>query len=215
MKFMIFPRAVPAPPMGGKGVGRPRRWLPVAGAMPSSPDAASPIAPIMARRILIVGGSGAGKSRLALRLGARLGLAVHHADAICYDRARGPARRAAFDAIAAQESWIVDCNAASLYDRLFDRAELVIHLDIRRRRRIVNWMLRHIRYMGRLGRPGVHPARREPIGLGNFHIPWFYHVRTAPKLQRKLARRRAKVVRISSYRQLDGLVERLEVPRGA
>jgi len=213
MKFTITPRAALALPMPGKAAGILRR-------RPQDTEAERPdLGPVIAhpapRRIMIVGGSGAGKSRLALRLAKRLGLPLHHADALCYEHLPGAGRQAALGAIAAQDSWILDSNSASLYDHLFDRAELVIHLDIRRRRRIFNWMLRHIRYMGRRGRPGVHPARREPIGLRNFHIPWFYHVRTAPKLQRKLARRRAKVVRISSYRQLDGLVARVEVPRGA
>ena len=86
------------------------------------------------RRVVILGNSGSGKSRLARALGVRLGLPVVHLDPLYYgpDWAHGDAevfRRRVRDALAG-EAWIVDGAFLALVgDLTLPRAELVVWLQ--------------------------------------------------------------------------------------
>lgn len=85
------------------------------------------------KRIVIVGISGAGKSTLAKRLAEKLGLPLHHVDAI-FHLPGWVARpkevvRAECDALAAQEAWVAEGMFKGVTKGLRDRAELIVFLD--------------------------------------------------------------------------------------
>lgn len=78
------------------------------------------------RRVVIVGNAGVGKSMLAREVGQRLGLPVHHLDALFWKPGWVEANRAAFtaqvDAIAAGDRWITDGNYSRTFPARFRRA---------------------------------------------------------------------------------------------
>ncbi|QIY79289.1 hypothetical protein [Chromobacterium violaceum] len=82
-------------------------------------------------RVLIVGGSGAGKSMLATRLAAVSGVPLAELDAWFWGP--GWTRREVFSvevaALAAQPRWVAEGSYASALRTLLPRAELVVWLD--------------------------------------------------------------------------------------
>ena len=87
-----------------------------------------------ARRVQIVGGSGAGKSQLAQRLGKILNLPVHHLDEIAIDQASRRHRtsadcRTAAREIAAGASWIAEGIYVDWAGDLFRTADVIVWLD--------------------------------------------------------------------------------------
>lgn len=86
------------------------------------------------KRISIIGNGGAGKSTLALALGRRSGIPVHHLDQVIWKpnwRAI-PERqfRHAHDNLVAEESWIIEGVGydSTIADR-FDRSDAIVYLD--------------------------------------------------------------------------------------
>ena len=87
-----------------------------------------------ARRVQIVGGSGAGKSQLAQRLGKILTLPVHHLDEIAIEQVSRRHRpsadcRAAAREIATGGSWIAEGIYADWAVDLFSSADIIVWLD--------------------------------------------------------------------------------------
>jgi len=93
-----------------------------------------PPAPALApRRIMVLGGAGAGKSTLARTLGAHFGLPVIHLDRLRYDPGWTLVDPALFSDrladVAATEAWVVDGTYGESRARLMPRAELILWLD--------------------------------------------------------------------------------------
>ena len=84
-------------------------------------------------RIAILGGGGAGKSTLARRIGASLGLPVVHLDRVVFgpgwSRVETSVARANLAEMIASGSWVVEGSYAELADMTLPRADLVIWLD--------------------------------------------------------------------------------------
>jgi hypothetical protein len=111
------------------------------------------------RRILIVGCPGAGKTRLAARLGERLSLPVHHLDDLYWQEGwtatPEPQWTEILTALCEDSSWIIDGNyAASLSIRLV-RADMVILMDPGPWACLAG-------YLTRLARDQVTPRHRLP-----------------------------------------------------
>ena len=115
-----------------------------------------------ARRVLVYGVTGSGKSTAALAIGARLGLPVHLADEeFCWLPGwvqRPAAEMRALVAVAASEpAWVFDTAYESFRDLVEPRADVVIGLDYPR------WIS-----LGRLlRRTLVRAVDRRPICNGN------------------------------------------------
>lgn len=106
------------------------------------------------RRVMIIGGAGAGKSTLAQRLGDLTGLPVVHIDPMYWkpewierdiEEARQMVRIAA-----GEESWIFDGNNSSTFNDRLARADTVIFLDISTIRRLFRVLRRTIRGYGQV-----------------------------------------------------------------
>ncbi|MCP2354189.1 adenylate kinase family enzyme [Nonomuraea thailandensis] len=86
------------------------------------------------RRIAVLGCGGSGKTVLANRLGAALGIPVTHLDALYYDDTWTPLPQEEFArrqrSLVARESWIADGNYASTLPIRLAAADTVIFLDL-------------------------------------------------------------------------------------
>jgi adenylate kinase family enzyme len=102
------------------------------------------------RRIVVIGPLGAGKSTLAMELGRRLGLPVHHLDQLYWGDswARTPEAewQAVLDGLTDGDAWIIDGNFTSSLPQRLAAADAVVYLDVPRltstiratRRRVVH-----------------------------------------------------------------------------
>lgn len=87
------------------------------------------------RRILVSGISASGKSTLARQVSERLGVPYHELDALHHGPGwvRRPAFEADVEAFSADDRWVTDDQYhAFLGDLLWERAELVVWLDLPR-----------------------------------------------------------------------------------
>ena len=119
-----------------------------------------------ARRVLLFGVTGSGKSTAALAVGARLGLPVHLADEefgwLPGWVQRPAAEMRALAAIAASEpSWVFDTTYNSFRDLVERRADVIIGLDYPRWLSLA-WLLR---------RTLIRAIDRQPICNGNVETP--------------------------------------------
>ncbi|WP_420010701.1 AAA family ATPase [Tateyamaria sp.] len=85
-------------------------------------------------RVMIVGGSGSGKSSLARALGDCTGLPVHHMDRIHWMPGWQMRPRAAREAMALEveraDAWIFEGGFSTTYDHRLSRADTFIWLDL-------------------------------------------------------------------------------------
>lgn len=119
----------------------------------------------MVRRVCVIGCCGAGKTVLADRLGARLGLPVMHLDGHYWlpgwRRPDADVWRQRVEALATSESWVLDGNYAGTLDVRLPRADLVVVVDYPRR----ICMARVLRRWARLhGKPYAAPGCPERTG---------------------------------------------------
>ena len=86
-----------------------------------------------ARRILVYGVTGSGKSTAALRIGAALGRPATLADELAWrpgwDLMPEDEQRVLFGKIIAGDTWVLDTAYSSWLEPALDRAELVVGLD--------------------------------------------------------------------------------------
>ncbi len=91
----------------------------------------------MADRIAVHGASGSGKTRLATELAERMGAARIELDAIFHQAGWTPlgtdAFRAEVERAVAGDSWVVDGNYRQVRDLVWERADLIVVLDLPRR----------------------------------------------------------------------------------
>ncbi len=85
-------------------------------------------------RIHIIGGPASGKTTLARRLGAGLGLPVYHLDTVCYEgplyvRRHLQMRLADVSRIASEAAWITEGTHIWWTDELLRQAEIILWLD--------------------------------------------------------------------------------------
>lgn len=132
-------------------------------------------------KIHIIGGPGSGKTTLARQISRRLNIRCYDLDEIAYEGGSGPQRSletrlADISRIAAQESWITEGVFLGWTRELFEKAEVIVWLNLPWR--VARWRIfsRHLK--AELRRNNRHPGWRN---LYNF-TKWCasYYSDTAP-----------------------------------
>ncbi len=121
------------------------------------------------RRVMVVGGAGAGKSTLASQLGAITGLPVIHIDPMYWkpgwvQREVAETHAMIREAIR-QESWIFDGNGTSTFTERLARADTLIFLDVSTPLRLWRVLKRTVRNHGRV-RPDMQQGCPERFDFG-------------------------------------------------
>lgn len=152
--------------------------------MESVPDLAQ-----LGRRIMIMGPSNAGKSTLAVALGERLSIAVHHLDIFRHrpqtdwqQRSDAEFRALHDDAIAGDE-WIIEGNYTALLPQRLARATGIVVLDDTLLRRYARYFRRSL-LLGT--RAGALPGGNDGIKWSMIH--WLWHTRHASRRMRDVAK---------------------------
>jgi adenylate kinase family enzyme len=140
------------------------------------------------QRILVIGASGTGKSTLARRMGAKLGLPVIHLDQHYWSRGwtapEAEDWRHRVEGLAAREAWVMDGNYSGTFDLRLPRAQAIVWLDLPRwlyfPRAVKRTLVNYGRERGDLG-PGC-PERLDLDFL--FGWVWTYPSRSRPRTLR-------------------------------
>ncbi|MEM1130356.1 MAG: hypothetical protein AAGH83_07510 [Pseudomonadota bacterium] len=161
------------------------------------------------KRVMILGGPGAGKSTLARDLGARTGLPVYHMDHIHHLPGWGARpldeKVAMAHAIEAREEWIFEGGLSRTYPERMARADTLVVLDFPVGLRLWRVTRRWWKYRGKV-RPDMAPGcpeqlppdflwyivrtrrsgRARRLALGRAH-PGFVHLTSSRAVARWLA----------------------------
>lgn len=144
-----------------------------------------------ARRLLVYGVTGSGKSVAARRIAERLGLPCHLADELTWEAGWTPVdqdeQRRRFTAIAEQESWVLDTAYGAWLDVILLRADLIVGLDYPRwfsLRRLVRRTAARVIDKGPICNGNVETVRAT---LGTNSILWWHFRSFARKRSRMQA----------------------------
>ena len=132
------------------------------------------------KRILVLGPTGAGKSTLARRIGARLDLPVVHLDTFNWNpgwiQSEASRFREQLAEAAAGDAWVMDGNYTAHLDLRLPRTEAVIWLDLPRYVYYPRAVWRSIRNYGR-ERDDLGPGCPEQFDL-SFLTDWVWNYKT-------------------------------------
>jgi adenylate kinase family enzyme len=170
------------------------------------------------RRILIAGVTGVGKTTLAARVGVILDIPHTEIDALYHGPGWVP--RAAFesdvDAFTREPAWVTEWQYSQVRPLLAGRADLLVWLDLPARVALWRLVVRTVRRRRKrveLWNGNVEPPLTRML-VDRDHIIW-WGLRTQRRLKRlvpRLAREypHLRIVRLSSQRETDAWLERLE-----
>jgi adenylate kinase family enzyme len=152
--------------------------------MASAPD------PSM-RRVLVIGSPGAGKSTLATRLAARLGVPVHYLDLHHWEPGwhyRDAAdARARVRALTDTPAWVMEGNFAETFDLRMPRADTLVWLDYPRATCIRRILTRTIKDYGKQ-RADLPEGCPETFDAAVFRFAWRFPAESRPQISASLAR---------------------------
>jgi len=166
----------------------------------------------LGRRIAVIGCGGAGKTTLALELGARLKLPVHHLDRLYWGPGWTPVPRDEFirleKQIRALPEWILDGNYGSTMASRLEAADTILFLDLPTGTCLWGAVRRYFRYLGR-SRPDMTDGNTESIDFEYLtYILTFRRLRR-PGIRDRLARLPASksVVVLTSRNQVRSFLD--------
>ncbi|MBR1086220.1 AAA family ATPase [Bradyrhizobium manausense] len=160
------------------------------------------------RRIIVVGSQGSGKTRLARRLGRKLGLPVIHLDVLYWRPGWTPSDTSSFRARVAEaiasDAWIVDGSFSGLaFDLTLAHAELLVVIE--RPRWLCQWrILWRSAFHRDTARPDLPAGCPEQFDWKLMREAWRYDVERAPVIEAERIRYNAgvPVVRLRSDRDI-------------
>lgn len=157
------------------------------------------------KRILIIGCCGAGKTTLALELGNRLKIPVHHLDQLWWLPGWKEDSPENFDAklagILKEDRWIIDGNYNRTLPERLKYADTVIFLDYSRLRCIHQVLKRTLRFHG-TARADMTPGCPERFDREFLRYVWHYNRDMRPRVECALKDFPGNVFRFKSPRQV-------------
>lgn len=177
-------------------------------------EGSDPTELLAARRWLIVGASGTGKSTLATELSRVLGLAVVHLDSHFWKDGWVETPNEEFDGIVtrlcAADEWIMDGNYSRTLHLRLPRAQVVVLLDLPTPVALWGIYRRALLFRGR-SRPDLPDGCPEQWPDAEF-VRWVvtYRARSRPKVLRRIAEApHVRLVRLRSRREIRRFMDRL------
>ncbi|HIP22974.1 MAG TPA: hypothetical protein EYG79_05185 [Rhodobacteraceae bacterium] len=164
---------------------------------------------------MIIGGHGAGKTTLALRLGKATGLPVIHIDKSYYFprwKLR-PLREALaeLEAYTESEAWIMDGDDFRSFAPRLKRADMIVYLHVSTVKRIVRYAKRAIKSFGK-PRVDLPDGCKGKLGLNGLKwVVFGYPLKMRPEMHRAMAEMASKipVVHVRSEADIQMLEARL------
>lgn len=153
----------------------------------------------VARRILVVGPCGAGKSTFAKQLASLRGLPLWHMDRVHWRPGWVPIEEAAFaeevQAIVEREAWVIDGTYASSLMQRLGHTQLVVHLDYPRSVYMLRLFKRLVQNAGRT-RPDMAPGCPERLSFDFLRYAWLFRNTQRLQLVRAINHSRVLELRI-------------------
>lgn len=144
---------------------------------------------ILAKRIMVIGCGGAGKSTFARKLASVLDLPVLHLDAFYWRPGWIEPPPAEWEEtvrnLASREAWVMDGNYGGTMDLRLARAEVVVFMDFSRTACLWGVVKRRFRFAGR-SRPDMAPGCPERLDRRFVKYIWNYRKTRRPGVLRKL-----------------------------
>lgn len=173
--------------------------------------------PSPAQRIVVAGTSGSGKTTLAGAIARRLDIPHVEIDALFHGPGwtPRPTFEADVEAFIARPAWVTEWQYSMVRDRVADRAELMVWLDLPRAvvmRQVITRTLdrrwhQRVLWNGNI-EPGLHTFFTDPQHI--VHWAWRTHPRTAQRMAALAARRpELPIVRLTSHAQAAAWLRRL------
>ena len=129
-------------------------------------------------RIMIIGCSGSGKSRLALELKEKLGLPVVHLDQLWHKNGWQHISREDFDSRLAlamnMDRWIIDGNYSRTIPQRLSQCDTIIYLDFERWECLLGVTERVLRYRGKV-RPDMADGCPERFDWEFIKFVWNFN----------------------------------------
>lgn len=137
------------------------------------------------QRIMVIGGSGAGKSTFALKLAAHTGLPLYHLDREFWraDWTEPSAQewRERVSHLAGLDHWIMEGTYINTFDVRLPRADLVLWFDFPRHVCLYRVIRRVLHYHGQV-RPDLAPGCPERFDLGFLKFVWTFNDHYRPRI---------------------------------
>lgn len=169
------------------------------------------------RRIAVIGCSGAGKSRLAKELAARLGVPAIHLDARYWRPGWVETPADEWEAkqpeLFAGDAWVADGNFHGTLRHRTARADTVVFLDFPRRTCLLGVFGRLLRQHGQV-RSDMAPGCPERLDFEFLHWVWNYRRRARPstiEILREFEAGGGRVVTLSSRTAVDEFLRALPI----
>ena len=165
-------------------------------------------------RILIIGCSCSGKSRLARELGQKLGLPVVHLDQLWWEPGWKTVTREEFDSRLAMalnmEKWIIDGNFSRTMPQRLSRCDTVIYLDYSRWECLLGLAQRLMGNWGKV-RPDMGPGCPERFDWEFVKWIWNFNRDNRSRNYAWLDQaKQAKTIVLKNRREVDAFVEKLK-----
>ncbi|AHK44195.1 putative DNA topology modulation FlaR protein [Ensifer adhaerens OV14] len=171
-----------------------------------------------ARRILVVGCSGGGKSTLSQKLARHFDLTYISIDRDILwlpgwvQRDRAEQRRRIVERIA-DDRWIMDGTNPSTFDVRVPRSDIVVWVRMPRLLCVWGVVTRWLKYLGR-ARPEMAPGCIEKVDWQFLEFIWTFEDKFSPRIVAGLAQHgpHVPVLQLKSRRQMQRLLDLLGVP---